>query len=94
MKHTLRVEVAPIGCEFLQVVEDEDYDPENRIAKVMMADAWDELVHNSFLGSLIEEFQERAGQDDWITMYFDGECVADEFAAHVPFDYFDDQVVR
>lgn len=98
MKHALRVHIVTRPDhrwherQWVQAIEDEEFDPQHRGELNLAAAAWDELVANTDLGSLLREVQAEpylAGEDDRVHMAFDGVSIADEYLAHVGADYFD-----
>jgi hypothetical protein len=103
MKHALRVEVItrqPNGRDhvqqYVQAVDDEGFDPEHRTTANLAAAAWDELIANGDLATVLRDFQEPGGatEDDRIVMHFDGQPIADEYATHVLPTYFDEVPTR
>ena len=98
MKHALRVHIVTRpdhrahDRQWVQAIDDEQFDPEHRGELNLAAAAWDELVANTDLGSLLRDVTENPyeyGEDDRVHMTFDGVSIADEYLTHVGADYFD-----
>ncbi len=94
--HALRVTVTtrPNGRwhteQFVQAIDASGFDPECQTVENLAAAAWDELVANTWLGIILQAFDDKGTtEDDRIGIYFDGESIADEWAEHVSANYFD-----
>lgn len=97
MKHALRVHIVTqhpqrLERQWVQTIDDEQFDPEHRGELNLAAAAWDELVANTDLGILLRDVAmcpSEYGEDDRVHMTFDTVSIADEYLIHVGIDYFD-----